>query len=369
MSAVPWTLYTYFGRLFLLSVAAVQGGIMALVFLVDLIEMLRQHADRAGMTWSLLVGMSLLKMPNLAEKVLPFSVFFAAMWAFFRLTRTSELVVTRAAGVSVWQFLAPALLIALGGGWLIVCLFNPISAAMTARYAALEAKYIRGEASLLYMANSGLWLRQADKNATDGSGLIVHALRVNDRRLDLDDVIIWRLTREGGFLERVDAASASLREPNWEIRDATITPNQGPSEHRDVYRIPTTITATQIRESFASPDTLSFWDLPRFIQMAESAGFSALRHRMHWHALLALPFLLGAMVLIAANFSIKFMRHAGRIRLAATGVLTAFLIFFVSNFAAALGQSGVLPVMLAAWFPTGLAMALGANMLLHSEDG
>ncbi|NWG46683.1 MAG: LPS export ABC transporter permease LptG [Alphaproteobacteria bacterium] len=370
---MPWTIARYLGQEFLIAVGLVLGGLLALVFLVDVIEMLRQHLDQNGLTWSMLVGMSILKMPSLAQKIIPFAVFFGAMWTFFRMTRTSELVVARAAGLSVWQFLGPALAIAVGGGILIVTVVNPVSAALTARYTTLEAKYIRGERSLLAVAKTGLWLMQTDHDpdvpGKEIARTIVHALKVSDQALELEEVIIFRLSPSGGLLERIDAASATLVEPNWELKSARITVADEDPVLEESYVLPTTITREQIRESFASPETYSFWQLPRFIELAEAAGFSALRHRQYFQSLIALPVLLGAMVLVAANFSIRFTRQGGRVQLTVLGLLTAFLIFFLTDFAAALGQSGVVPVVLAAWFPTGLAVALGANMLLHSEDG
>jgi len=56
--------------------------------------------------------MSLLKLPDIAQKLLPFAVLLGAIFAFSRMSRNHELVATRAAGVSAWQFLTPPLLVA-----------------------------------------------------------------------------------------------------------------------------------------------------------------------------------------------------------------------------------------------------------------
>ncbi len=64
-------------------------------------------------------------------------------------------------------------------------------------------------------------------------------------------------------------------------------------------------------ESSASPDTLSFWDLPGYIRAAQSAGFSANRYQMYLYTLYALPALFAAMVFMAASFSLRFGRDIG----------------------------------------------------------
>ena len=82
--------------------------------------------------------MAALKLPHTAQEVMPFAILFGTMLAFWRLTRNNELVVARAAGVSVWQFLTPAVLVALLIGIVAVTVFNPIASVMQARYEKLD---------------------------------------------------------------------------------------------------------------------------------------------------------------------------------------------------------------------------------------
>jgi lipopolysaccharide export system permease protein len=133
--------------------------------------------------------------------------------------------------------------------------------------------------------------------------------------------------------------------------------------------VKTSLTHNQIQESFATPDTIAFWDLPQFIQQAESAGFSATRHRLHYHALLAAPLLLCAMIFIAAAFSLRLARLGGAARLIVSSVLTGFVLYFFTDFARALGVSGVVPVVLAAWAPASTALLLGMAYMFNQEDG
>ena len=90
---------------------------------------------------------------------------------------------------------------------------------------------------------------------------------------------------------------------------------------------------------------------------------------MHWHGLLALPVLLCAMVLIAATFSLRQTRRGGTVYLVIGGVISGFLLYFMSNVVYALGLSASVPVVLAAWSPAGVSTFLGVSLLLHLEDG
>src|SRR3546814_16720146 len=78
------------------------------------------------------------KLPSMGQQLVPFAVWCGSMLACTRLTRTNGLVVARAAGVSVWQFLMPAIAVAVMLGALTVGVFNPVSSVMTARFNVLE---------------------------------------------------------------------------------------------------------------------------------------------------------------------------------------------------------------------------------------
>jgi lipopolysaccharide export system permease protein len=75
------------------------------------------------------------------------------------------------------------------------------------------------------------------------------------------------------------------------------------------------------------------------------------------------------MVLLAATFTLRHTRRGGTTYIIAGGVMTGFLLYFFSDVVFALGLSDSIPVTLAAWTPSGVAMLLGLAMLLHLEDG
>ena len=52
-----------------------------------------------------------------------------------------------------------------------------------------------------------------------------------------------------------------------------------------------------------------------------------------------------------------------------SGVAAGFALFVVSKVAEEFGQSGALPVALAAWAPAASGLMLAVALLLHMEDG
>jgi lipopolysaccharide export system permease protein len=359
------TLSLYLGRRYFAGVAATTLALLMFILLFDLIELLRRAAEREEITFAVVVAIAVLNLPILVQKVLPFAALFGGMFVFSRLTRNHELVVARAAGVSVWQFLAPAAFIAVLIGIFVVTVLNPLSAVTASRHDQLVAKYLRGQPNLLSVSPTGLWLRQVDPSGQS----VIHAQSVSRQGLELTDVIIFLYQGTDRFAGRIDARSATLEAGSWQLSDVLVTSPDRPAERHESYQLPTTLTLGQIQDSFASPETLSFWALPKFIALLKESGFAALKHRLRWHSVLSTPLLLFAMVLIAATFSLRLTRRGGAGLVIAGGVLAGFVLFFLSDLVFALGLSGKIPAVLAAWSPAGVSTLLGLALLFHLEDG
>jgi len=359
------TLSVYITRQFLVGIVAVLALLLVLVTIIDTVELLRRASGHPAATAGIMIQLALLRVPHMALKIIPFAVLFGGILTLTRLTRTHELVVARAAGVSVWQFLLPGMALALLIGAFTVAVFTPLASATTWRYEQLEAKYLRGRSTLLAVPSSGLWLRE---DGRDGQ-VVVHAERVAAKDMTLDDVIIFLYKGADRFSRRIDARTAKLKAGYWELEDALISVPDERSVFLPHYRLETGLTLARIQESFASPETLSFWDLPSFIRTLEKAGFSARNHRLYWQSMLATPVLLLAMVLIAATFSLRLTRRGGTGVLVLFGLTAGFLLYFMTDMLLALGRSASIPVALAAWTPAGVSTLLGLAMLFHLEDG
>lgn len=358
------TLTAYLARQFLMAFAASFLALATIVALFDFLELMRRGAGRDVETM-LLVRMTALRLPDLMQQLLPFAMLFASIVAFWRLSRANELVVARAAGVSVWQFLLPAIGLAMALGLMQIGVLNPLAASLKSQFDRLEAVHIEAETNQLAVGDTGLWLRQGDEDRQQ----VIHAARVAGHGRDLEDVIVMLFQPADSYAGRIDAAGARLELGRWVLRDAYLSEPGGGTRFVGDYTLPTGLTLEKIQESFAAPETIPFWQLPAFIAGMERAGFNANNHRLHFHALLSAPFLLVAMVLIAASFALRIQRRSGAGLLVAGGVGVGFLLFFLTNVVQALGLSQTIPVLLSAWMPALVSLALGLTALLHLEDG
>jgi lipopolysaccharide export system permease protein len=371
------TLSLYIARRFLGIVVGAFVSVFLLVVMVDMVELMQAGADSSA-GFGDLFTMALLHAPALTITAAPFTVLLAAMVCFAMLARSSELVVTRAAGVSVWRLLAPGLMVAVALGVFVATALNPVAAALATRFESLEERLFQRNSSRLSVSADGIWLRQGGPE-----GQTVIRARGANRSVDrLWQVSVFRFGLDDRLHRRIDAGSARLMDRSWlltGVRDwnllaiATAGGEAPPTPSfpgvLTELSIPTDLTPERIRESFAAPETISFWKLPEFIRLLERAGFSSDRHWLHWFGLLALPMVFCAMLLVGAAFSMRHARFGGLGFMALGCVLTGFGYFFLSDIAAALGSSGSVPVLVAAWAPPLAAVLLALGLLLHLEDG
>jgi len=372
---MSWTLSLYVGRRFLLISIGAFLAVFALVVIVGMIELMGDNRAGAA-TFSDLLGMALMRAPSITITAAPFAVLLSSMACFAWLARSSELVVTRSAGVSGWGILIPALIVSILLGTFSFAVYNPIASAFASRFEQLEEQFFGRSSSRLSVSPDGLWLRQGDQNGQT----VIRAQRAS-RTIDrLWDVNIFKFDSTDRLFRRIDARTAVLMDHAWRLNvvrswdlkpdgDGTTDPVQTIAEQSDGMVIPTDLTPDRIMESFAAPQTISFWDLPKFIKVLEQSGFSSNRHRLYWHGLLSAPVVFLAMSLIGAAFSMRHVRFGGLGFMALACVLSGFGYFFLSDISHALGASGSIPVILAAWGPPVSAVLFALGLLLHFEGG
>jgi lipopolysaccharide export system permease protein len=362
---IAGTLSRYFAMRFVTSVVGSFIGVIALAAMIDYVELMRRGADWPNATAWLLAKISMYRVPQLTERILPFTVLVGAMSCYLTLSRRHELVVARAAGVSAWQFVAPAVVGAFILGAIATTVYNPVSAMLHERSKRLEADMQGNTLSALHQSTSGFWVRQ---KSNDGAA-IINAITSREQGAQLGGVSVYTFDNNGHFQERIEAKSAALQEGFWLIEDARIyVPGKAP-DLEPTYRLPTNLTLEQVRESFATPETVPFWQLPTYIELADRAGLLAAGYRLQYQQLLARPFLLAAMVLLAASVSLRFFRFGGVQKMILSGISAGFLLFVLSKVTEDMSKSELLSPIAAAWIPVAIGSLTGFVALLYQEDG
>ena len=359
------TISRYISWRLLVAIIGILVLCLLLIFMVDMIELLRQSGKYGSVPMWQLLFLSLLRLPSYSELVLPFAVLIGSIGGFLLLSRTSELVIVRSAGMSVWQFILPGVAVAIALGIVAVTLYNPLAASARVYADRLYAETFGKEKSLMRTSNAGSWLRQ---DGVDGQS-VIHALFTSDRGLTLTRVSVFQFDKEGNFFERLEAERAELKDGRWELQDVWVSAVGQEPAHYDRYVVSTYLTQTQVRDSLGSILSVSFWELPKFIEIADKAGLPARRHKLQYQMLLSRPFLLAVMVLLAATCSLRAFRFGGVRSMMIGGLGAGFAFFVLAEISRNLGLAGLASPMIAAWTPILFASFLTLTVLLYQEDG
>ena len=363
-------LHAYFARRFATTFLMVLGIFLGVLLLIDLVDQVRRFAGD-DVAFAALVGLTLLSVPQTLYTILPLITIIATLSLFLTLARTSELVVSRASGRSAIKALygpvAVMLLIGIGA----VAAYNPIVAAASARYEQLSDRLRGVPAPTLSVGDEGVWLRQADGQ---NGRTVIAAAAMAGGGTELRDVTFYRFDASGTARARIEAATATLADGEWTLRDAkrwdfTLPNPEAEARHFDAWYVPSGLSADYIADSFDDADEIPIWELPGFIGDMKAAGFSPQRHLVYFHSELASPLMLTAMMLVGAGFTMRHTRFGRTGSMVLAALASGFGLFFLRDFAQILGENGQISPILAAWGPPVASLCLPLGLILHWEDG
>lgn len=359
---IPWTLGRYFFGRYMKTLAWFFMGVAAIIFLVDFSENSGKVPDSSQTHLMDAFWITVLRLPLLLQQTAPFVVLFSSIITLVGLNRKYELVVTRAAGISVWQFMSPFVLGAMIAGTLVTTVLNPLAAIGMQTATSVEAR--AGVASSGQSA-SVPWLRQITRN----DDAIIGARSIGENGTTLSGVVIFHFDPQGNIVLRQDADQAILERGYWQLNNVLETRPGEPPKRINAVQLETNLKREFVQEQLSQPETVGFFDLPRKIDANKALGISTNALKTQYHSLLSMPVFLIAMVMIAGTVSLKFSRLSQSPGLILGGILSGFMLYVVTMLAKAFGSSGVVPPFVAAWIPAIVALAIGATILLHQEDG
>lgn len=363
-------LHLYFAKRFIRIVGMLFLAFAILNFLLDLVEQLRLTGG-SNVPLSKVVTLVIANLPSQLYQFLPLIIVLASIGLFIALSRSSELVITRAVGRSAIRSLLGPTLAAVLIGVLAITAFNPLVASTKAKYDRMFIALTDAPTNVFSFGSSGLWLRQG--NAEEQ--VVISAERSNSDGTLLFAVTLYGFGAEGDLGWRMEAARAQLFSGYWELSDATFWQIEGsdnPETSRQgfpTYKVETDLTKDHIEDNFGAPSAISFWQLPRFITRLENAGFSAKRHIVWFHQQIALPMFMGVLVLLVAAFTMRHSRIQSAGLMILLSLMTSFGLYFVRNFAQILAENNQMAPLLAAWLPVFVGFGVGMSVLFHTEDG
>ena len=208
----------YLSKQIIFNFIAVVLMVLGVVLLFEVVELLRKASSRDDVTFWFIMEMALTKMPRTLDMVFPFVMMIAAMVTFWRVSKTNEFVIIRAAGVSIWGFLTPVLFAVFLLGAVNVTLINPIAAKMYEIYETLDYRFDTRNPNAVLFSDKGLWTREAVSEDVFQVMQAKSAMQEGKNSLFLRDVSIIEMNRRSQPQRRIEAFAATLSDGFFDLK-------------------------------------------------------------------------------------------------------------------------------------------------------
>ncbi|MGE0178385.1 MAG: LPS export ABC transporter permease LptG [Sphingomonas sp.] len=351
----------YMARLFIVRSFAVLVGLIVVLMMLDLLgnagEILAVPGNGDADLWRY-VG---LRLPQLVNRFLPFSVLLGTIVTLAALNQNSEIVSMKAAGVSAHQIIAPLVIAAF--------LFAAAHFAFNERIvtranAALDA----WETAEWGPVPQGSAVQSNVTFTHDDNLIFARFVAGRNEAVRLAGVTIYE--RSGGTLRRIINAQTGGRAGGaWTLDNVSLFDvDTGQMTRMDRITYGADIRPDQFTLARIDPDERDFWSLRASIAELRAVNRPTGMLEAHWWRKLAAPLSSVLMPLLGAVAAFGLARSGQLLARAVIGMALGFAYFVADNFALAMGNLGAYPPFLAAWGPFFLFFLIGETVLIRTEE-
>lgn len=359
----PGILDRYVGRLYLriagLSFVALIGLFYIATFLDKTDKMFKGEAS-SGLVLQLLAYMT----PQFVYFVIPIATLLAVLVTFGMLSRTSELTVMKACGISLYRVTLPLIALSLVGTLALFALEQEVLARANRQADILDSRIKNPNAPAKtfdplhrrwIVGRSGIYhYAYFDSRAKALNGLWIYTPAASN----------WRL-EELTYVARAEFTDGAWRGLNgWSQRFAGGTTGKWqPFAERKLEQLePPDYFETEQPQA----DMMTVAELRDHIEELRGSGFNVVPQMVDLQKKLAFPFVTLVMTLLAVPFGVTMGKRGTLygIGLAIALALSYWVLFHVFL---AIGRAGLLSPFLAAWTPNIIVIACAAYLLLTAK--
>ena len=336
----------YVTKMYLRWVGLAFVGLLGIFYIATFID-LSDKLFKEETTGAMLLRYFWHATPQFIYYVLPIAGLVATLVTIGLLTRTSELTVMKACGISLYRAAFPILCFSLVWSGLLFALGETVLAQANRTAETLNREIRTGRKETVEVL-SRQWLYD--------DGVIYHYRYFDADRLALDSLSVFELTERPWSLARRTYTTYASYAGEWEgrnvwSREFSTVPGGSSAYREDATRALPAVSAPAV---FATerPDAelMSFRELERYIVELRARGFDVIDLVVALHRKASFPFVTVILTLIAVPFAVT-TGPRGALYGVGVGIALAFIYWIVLSVFGALGSAGVLMPATAAWAP------------------
>ena len=299
-------------------------------------------------------------LPGIMVMTIPMSCLLSALLGFAGMSANSELVALKATGISFQRIVRPVLLLSMfiSVGALFM---NETVVPMTQTAAANLLRYevFQNTPPLL---KERIFLKE--ENA-QGLKRVIYIGSIASKTGEMKDILIQEF--ENGAIRRIVSAvrghwvSGQWWIENGQVFDVQKNGTVVPLFRFEKQRLDLNMTPEKVGQSSIKPDQMSIQQLREEIETLEMQGAETKKLRMVLHLRLAVPWASVVLALVGATLGSRPQRSSSGMGLGLS-VIIVFVYYVILSVCKSLGESGVLPILVAAWMPNATFLALGGYL-------
>ncbi len=292
--------------------------------------------------------MTMMFIPNLLIKFMPFVIFLAAMWYFVSIKSNKNLLTLKVFGFSNLKIILILALTALTFGIIIIFAINPITSAMIKYYEQTKAQYSKDVDHLVSINKNGVWIKE---NIGNNLRIVTAKKLVND---NLMEISIYEIDKDNKILKRIESEKANIKKNIWILENAKIydfgDENKVLASETN-YFINSVYNIEKISSLYKNLDTISFFELISDYKVLLDKGYAKNILNEKLNLFFSLPIFLFLMVILASVFSVGSITKSQNIYYIFISIISCVVIYFLSQASLALGQTQRISLELAVWIP------------------
>lgn len=298
---------------------------------------------------------------QIVHQILPFVVLITTLVAFGLLSRTNEITVAKALGISLFRLAVPVVLAGVLVAGCDTALESSILPGTNARAAELRAK-IKGVEGIRSV-------RRADQQWFYGDdGTIYNYQYFHPREQTLQGLYAFRIDPKTYELQAMlFAPEARFENGQWLVsKGSWLRLYQGgvPFRYLDEWSpVPLSESPEFFDSEIKQPDQMTRAELSAYVQRLTQSGKAVPELEVELYNKIAMPIVCLVMALVALPFAFRLGRRGA---LYGIGIaLSLGIVFYaVIAFFTTLGQAGALPPIVAAWSPAVIFSSLSLYVFL-----
>ena len=248
-------------------------------------------------------------------------------------------------------------------GIIFVTAISPVTSTLVKKYETIKGSYGDDQNYLAAITTNGIWIKEKQKDITN----IIRSSHLNNNKLI--NVSIYQFDSKNNFLLRIESESANITSNLWELNSVktykTSEENSAETKSLNHMVFKSIYDIDKIKNLYSNIDTVSFWDLKSEIEVLQNRGYSTKKMRGKFQESISFPFLLVSMTLLAGVFTLGIRFKGNNWTYVYFSILTCVVIYFFSDFSAALGETEKLPIAISVWMPVSIVFIFSTVGLIH----